>query len=155
MIIYKFIKYLILSIRYNSLLNKIYREERLLEGLSKLFGSEVKQDWIGRIYVVINPHIKDGKWNPESTVQELGNDNISKIVVTNMIMGTLNTVRQFIKTNNLFDLLTYDIQKISDNDDYLLIMEPITYPDLKNYAKKFLIVCGIILLLSVLFMILI
>lgn len=155
MIIYKFIKYLILSIRYNSLLNKIYREERLLEGLSKLFGSEVKQDWIGRIYVVINPHIKDGKWNPESTVQELGNDNISKIVVTNMIMGTLNTVRQFIKTNNLFDLLTYDIQKISDNDDYLLIMEPITYPDLKNYAKKFLIVYGIILLLSVLFMILI
>ena len=155
MIIYKFIKYLILSIRYNSLLNKIYREERLLEGLSKLFGSEVKQDWIGRIYVVINPHIKDGKWNPESTVQELGNDNISKIVVTNMIMGTLNTVRQFIKTNNLFDLLTYDIQKISDNDDYLLIMEPITYPDLKNYTKKFLIVYGIILLLSVLFMILI
>lgn len=155
MIIYKFIKYLILSIRYNRLLNKIYQEERLLEGLSKLFGSEVKQDWIGRIYVVINPHIKDGKWNPESVIQELGNDNISKIVVTNMIMGTLNTVRQFIKTNNLFDLLTYDIRKISDNDDYLLIMEPITYPDLKNYTKKFLIVYGTILLLSVLFMILI
>lgn len=153
MIIYNFIKYLILSIRYNRLLNKIYREERLLEGLSKLFGSEVQQDWIGRIYVVINPHIKNGKWNPESVVQELGNDNISRAVVTNMIMGTLNTVRQFIKANNLFDLLTYDIRRVSDNDDYLLIMEPITYPDLKNYTKKFLMVYGIILLLSILFMI--
>ncbi len=153
MVIYKFIKYLILSIRYNNLLNKIYREEKLLEGLSRLFGSEVKKDWIGRVYVVLNPHIKNGKWDPESTVQELGNDNISRAVVTNMIMGVLNTVQQFIRTNNLFDLLTYEIKKVSDNDDYLLVMEPVTYPDLKNYTLKFLIVCGIMLLLGILIVI--
>lgn len=149
MIIYNFIKYLILSIKYNKLLNKIYEDEKILKGLSVLFGSEVKQDWIGRVYVVLNPHIKNGKWDPESYVQELGNDGLSTAVVTNMIMGILDTVRRFIRTNNLFDLLTYDIKRISDNDDYLFIMEPITYPDLKNYTKKFLIVYSLMLLIGV------
>lgn len=153
MILYNFIKYLVLSIRYNNLLNRIYREERLLEGLTLMFGSEVKQDWIGRIYVVINPHIKNGKWDPESMVQELGNDEVSRAVAMNMIMGTLTTVQQFIKANNLFDLLTYEIRQISNNDDYLLIMEPITYPDLKNYGKKFLMTYGVLLLLIILFLI--
>lgn len=153
MILYNFIKYLVLSIRYNNLLNRVYREERLLEGLTLMFGSEVKQDWIGRIYVVINPHIKNGKWDPESMVQELGNDEVSRAVAMNMIMGTLTTVQQFIKANNLFDLLTYEIRQISSNDDYLLIMEPITYPDLKNYGKKFLMTYGALLLLIILFLI--
>lgn len=153
MILYNFIKCLVLSIRYNNLLNRIYREERLLEGLTLMFGSEVKQDWIGRIYVVINPHIKNGKWDPESMVQELGNDDVSRAVAMNMIMGTLTTVQQFIKANNLFDLLTYEIRQISNNDDYLLIMEPITYPDLKNYGKKFLMTYGVLLLLIILFLI--
>ena len=153
MILYNFIKCLVLSIRYNNLLNRIYREERLLEGLTLMFGSEVKQDWIGRIYVVINPHIKNGKWDPESMVQELGNDGVSRAVAMNMIMGTLTTVQQFIKANNLFDLLTYEIRQISNNDDYLLIMEPITYPDLKNYGKKFLMTYGVLLLLIILFLI--
>lgn len=153
MILYNFIKCLVLSIRYNNLLNRIYREERLLEGLTLMFGSEVKQDWIGRIYVVINPHIKNGKWDPESMVQELGNDEVSRAVAMNMIMGTLTTVQQFIKANNLFDLLTYEIRQISNNDDYLLIMEPITYPDLKNYGKKFLMTYGVLLLLIILFLI--
>ena len=153
MILYNFIKCLILSIKYNKLLNKIYRDEHILEGLARLFGAEVRQDWIGRVYIVLNPHIKNGKWDPESVIQELGNDNISREVVINMIMGTLNTVQQFIKTNNLFDLLTYDIRKVSNNDDYLFIMEPITYPDLKNYTKKFTITYGLILLIITLILI--
>ena len=57
MIIYRFIKYLILNIKYTRILNKVYENEDIPTNLSKLFGSKFKQDWIGRLYTVINPNL--------------------------------------------------------------------------------------------------
>ena len=153
MIIYNFIKYLILSIRYNRILQKVYQEEGILQGLSKMFGVELKQDWIGRVYTVINPHVVDGKYSPESTVYELGNDNPTEQAVEKFIMERLNAARGFIRANNLFDLLTYKIERLDDYDNYLFVMYPIPYIDLFKWTKwligliAVLAVVGVILLI--------
>ena len=152
MIIYNFIKYLILSIRYNRILQKVYQEEGILQGLSKMFGVELKQDWIGRVYTVINPYVVDGKYDPTSTVYELGNDNPTDQVVEKFIMERLNAARGFIRANNLFDLLTYKIERLDDYDNYLFVMYPIPYIDLAKWSKwmiglvSVLVVIGVILL---------
>ena len=153
MIIYHFIKYLILSIRYNHILQKVYRDEGILDGLSKLFGTEFRQDWIGRVYTIINPHIVNGVFDPGSTVYEFGNDNPTQMAVEKFIMERLNAVQTFIQVNNLFDLLTYEIEKQDDYDNYLFKMYPIPYVDLKKWSKwmlgliAFLIVVGVVLLI--------
>ena len=47
-------------------------------------------------------------------------------------------------TNNLFDLLTYDIKKLDEYGNYLFVMKSITFDDFWKYTKKFLILLGAI-----------
>lgn len=141
MIIYKFIKYLIINIRYTRILNKVYKEENLLENLSKLFKVEFRKDWIGRIYAVFNPHVHTGIFDPNNQIYEYDENGLTnKPYVESYILNQLNIARQFIKANNLFDLLTYKIKKLDNNDNYLFIMQPITLDDSINYTKKFMYV---------------
>lgn len=136
MIIYNFFKYLFLSIRYNNILNKVYRDENIIEGLSKLLDIELKKDWIGRVYGVINPWIRNGKFDKESIIFELGQDMPTNIMIEKYIMERLNIASMFIRNNNLFDMLTYEIKKIDEYDNYLLIIEPIPYIDMFKYGNK-------------------
>jgi hypothetical protein len=39
--------------------------------------------------------------------------------------------------NNLFDLLTYELKKIDEYDNYLFIIKPITFDDCKKWTKIF------------------
>lgn len=158
MIIYNFFKYLILSIQYNRILGKAIREENILHGLSIMLGTELSQDWIGRIYGVVNPYVKDGKFDPESIVTELGKDVPSEMAIEKFIMERLLIAQQFIRANNLFDLLTYEIKKLDDYENYLFIMEPIPYAELFTWAKRLgwlmLGLIGIGVICAILFMVL-
>ena len=70
MIIYNFFKYLVLNIRYTSLLRKIYKDEKLIEKFSQLFDVEFRIDWIGRVYAVLNPNIINDKLDVNTQIFE-------------------------------------------------------------------------------------
>ena len=145
MITYKFIKYLYTHIKYYKILNKVYREENLLENLSALFKVEFKKDWIGRIYAVFNPYIQDGIFNQNNQILEYTNEGlVNNSYIESYIMSQLNIAKQFIKANNLFDLLTYKLIKIDEHDNYLFIIQPITLEDCVSYIKKFIVLWGVI-----------
>lgn len=145
MITYKFIKYLYTHIKYYKILNEVYKEENLLGNLSALFKVEFKKDWVGRIYAVFNPHIQDGIFNQNNQILEYTNEGlVNNSYIESYIMSQLNIAKQFIKANNLFDLLTYKLIKLDDNDNYLFIIQPITWEDCISYTKKFVILCSII-----------
>lgn len=152
MITYKFIKYLYTHIKYFRILNDVYKQEKLLENLTALFKVEFKKDWVGRIYAVFNPHIQDGIFNQNNQILEYTNEGLSNSsYVESYIMTQLNIAKQFIKANNLFDLLTYKLIKLDDNDNYLFIIQPITWEDCISYTKKFIILWSIIgILVSIL-----
>ena len=140
MIFYKFIVNLWLNIKYTRLLTKIYKDENLLYKFSQLFGVEFRQDWIGRIYTVINPNILDDKVDVNTQIFEYGENGLTnEPYIEKYIMMKLNLVKDFIMANNLFDLLTYNIKKIDDYDNYLLIIKPITFDDCKKWTKIFTI----------------
>lgn len=149
MITYKFIKYLYTHIKYFQILNDVYKQEKLLENLTALFKVEFKKDWVGRIYAVFNPHVQDGIFNQNNQILEYTNEGLSNSsYVESYIMTQLNIAKQFIKANNLFDLLTYKLIKLDDNDNYLFIIQPITWEDCVSYTKKFIIMWGIIGILA-------
>lgn len=150
MIIYNFIKYLILNIKYTNLLSKVYKEENLLNNLSQLFGSNFKKDWIGRVYTVINPNIFDGKFDNTTQIFEYNQNGLdNNIYIEQWIMNRFNIISQFIQTNNLFDLLTYKIEKIDDYDNYLLVLEPITLRDCIKYSKYFCILFIVLMIIGI------
>ena len=153
MIIYNFFKHLFLNRKYTRLIRKVYKDERLLEALSKLFGVEFKIDWVGRAYAVLNPNIdENGNYSPNTQIfeyNEAGLDNSR--MVEQWVFEKLNVIQSFIQTNNLFDVLTYSLKRLDGYDNYLFILEPITLSDFWKWSKRMLgliggvIVIGIIL----------
>ncbi len=155
MITYNFIKYLILNTRYTRILKRIYKEEQIPENLSKLFNSNFKIDWVGRLYTVINPNLLNGEYDMNTQIFEYGEKGLTnEIFIERYIMQKLNIASNFIKANNLFDLLTYKIEKIDEYDNYLFIIEPISFNDFVKNTKRFsillssLIIAGITLFLT-------
>ena len=147
MVLHLFIKYLIMNIKYCKILNNVYKNENLLENLSALFKVQFRKDWIGRVYAVFNPHIQDGIFNPNNQIFEYTEQGlVNDAYVEAYILNQLKIAKQFIRANNLFDLLTYRLKKLDDNDNYLFIMEPITWSDCKRYTKRFIIVYSILVI---------
>lgn len=139
MVIYSFIKNLILNIKYTKLLKKIYDDEQLLYKFSNLFGVEFRIDWVGRIYTIINPNILNDKLDLNSQIFEYDENGLTnKPYVEKYIMTRFNLIKDFIMANNLFDLLTYEIIKLDNYDNYLFIIKPITFDECKKWTKIFL-----------------
>lgn len=155
MITYNFIKYLILNIKYTRILKRIYKDEQIPENLSKLFNTNFKIDWIGRMYTVINPNLIDGIYDASSQIFEYDERGLSNdAYIERFIMQKLNIASNYIKANNLFDLLTYEIKKLDDYDNYLFIIKPITLDDFVKNSKRFgilltsLLIAGLILFVT-------
>lgn len=156
MILYRFFKYLILNIKYTKILNNVYKNENIIQNLSKLFGTNFKQDWIGRLYTVINPNIIGDDFDINTIIYEYNENGLdNREFVQRWIMMKLNVAQSFIQTNNLFDLLTYDIKKLDEYDNYLFIIEPITLNDCLKYSKYFTILLTILILIILITLILI
>ena len=127
MLTYYFIKYTLLHLKYIKILKKVYKDENLLNNLSDLFGTEFKMDWVGRIYAVFNPHIQADGFNPNNQIFEYTEEGLSnKVYIESYILNQLSIAKRFIKANNLFDLLTYKLEKIDEYDNYLFVIQSIT-----------------------------
>jgi hypothetical protein len=156
MIIYRFFKYLFLNIKYTKILNKVYETENILPNLSELFNTTFKKDWIGRLYAVINPNLLGEDFDINTIIYEYGDNGLNnKAFVERWIMQRLNIAQSFIQVNNLFDLLTYDIKKLDEYDNFLFIIEPITLQDCLKYTKYFSILLSILIVFGITCLILI
>jgi hypothetical protein len=134
-----------MHIKYCKILDDVYKNENLLGNLSALFKVNFKKDWIGRVYAVFNPHIQEGVFNPNNQIYEYTeNGLVNDAYVESYILNQLNIARQFIRANNLVDLLTYKLKKLDENDNYLFIMQLITWEVCKKYTNRFLILLGVI-----------
>lgn len=150
MIIIRFIRDLWLNRKYTNILKKVYNDEQLLIKFSQLFGTEFRMDWVGRIYTVINPNILQDKLDTNTQIFEYGENGLSNnVYIEHWIMTKLNIAQNFIMANNLFDLLTYEIKKLDNYDNYLFIIKPITFDDFIKSTKLFAIVYGILLVIGI------
>ena len=150
MVFYSFIKNLALNVKYTRLLKRIYRDEQLLEKFSQLFGTEFRIDWVGRIYTVINPNVLNEKFDSNTQIFEYGENGFTNDpYIEKWIMTKLNIVKDFILANNLFDLLTYEIKRLDEYDNYLFVIKPITFDDCKKWTKIFSLVYGLLAIVGV------
>lgn len=155
MIIYNFFKNLILNIKYTRLIKKVYKDENIINGLSELFKTEFKMDWVGRLYTIINPNIdENGNYSPNSQIFEYGENGLNNNkMVEQWVMERMVIVSNFIKVNNLFELLTYSIKKLDKYDNYLFIIEPITLQDCFKWSKRMVLLLGALFIVGIILLI--
>ena len=143
-----------MNIKYTRIIKKVYKDEGLIYKFSQLFGSEFRMDWVGRIYAVLNPNIVNDKMDYNTQIFEYGENGLTnEPYVEKWIMTKFNLIRDFVMANNLFDLLTYEIKKIDEYDNYLLIIKPLTFDDCMKWVKWFAIEIGVILLIGIILLI--
>lgn len=154
MVIYSFLKNLLLNIKYTKLLKKIYSNEDLLNKFSQLFGTEFRIDWVGRVYAVFNPNIMNDKLDVNSQIFEYGENGLTnEPYIEKWIMTRLNLVKDFVMANNLFDMLTYEIKQIDEYDNYLFIIKPITFDECVKWTKIFGITYSILAIIATILLI--
>lgn len=120
-------------IKINRLLRKIYKNEKIEKNLSQIFGVPCKQDWVGRLYMVVNPILQD--------IEEGGNkiiyDQNNNVQIEAWVMKNLEMIRNFVVNNSMFDLLTYSIDRIDDDENYLIVFKNIYFDDMKKICIGF------------------
>ena len=125
-------KNIYLHFKYNRILKRVYKDENILANMGNLFNSKIHVDWVGRIYTVINPNLDKDK-----QIYEILDDGIdNKEFIQHWVMERFIAMDHFIKANNLFDLLVYDIKQLDDYGNFLLVLEPITLKDCMSAIKK-------------------
>lgn len=150
MVFYKFITNFLLNRKYTKIIKDVYKEDSVIEKFSQLFGTEFRMDWVGRLYCVINPNVIGDQLDINTQIFEYGENGLTNnAYIEKYIMTKLNAVRDLIIANNLFDLLTYRIEKLDEYDNYLFIIEPITFEDAKKWSKIFGITYGVLLVLGI------
>lgn len=135
MYIYRFCKALFQNIKYQRILNKAYEQDEVIQKISTILGVQIRRDWIGRLYTVVNPAIRDGEYDRsqayEYTVEGYDTTEHAKQWIINRVA----LVQNFLQTENLFDLLTFDVEKLDDHGNYLFTIFPITLPDVLEYKN--------------------
>lgn len=162
-------KFSLLYSIYSLLLSFVYylRDKNTVKGvfysddfkfiLSSYLNTRFKNDWIGRIYGIINPNIDiNGKIDFSNTIIEL-NDELTNddLYVSNWIYRQLNLMKNAlrIKDSAFFDYIGMKIEKIEpeNQNNYLIIFDIVSRQDfvgsLKHFLKIFLIDIFIILLI--------
>lgn len=125
-------KNIYLHFKYNRILKRVYKDENILDNMGNLFNSKIHVDWVGRIYTVINPNLDKDK-----QIYEILDDGIdNREFIQHWVMERFIAMDHFIKANNLFDLLVYDIKQLDDYGNFLLVLEPITLKDCMSAIKK-------------------
>jgi hypothetical protein len=102
------------------------------------------------MYTVINPNIINDKLDINTQIFEYGNNGLTnEPYIEKYIMTRFNLVKDFIMANNLFDLLTYEIKRIDEYDNYLFVIKPITFDECKKWTKIFIGVYSAIIIVGV------
>ena len=150
MFLYKFFRKLFQHLKYQRIIKEAYEREQLIAKISLLLGVQFKLDWINRLYAVVNPNIKDGKYNPEQIYEfDFEGNPYNNEWVTKWVMERMGILRNFLQTANLFDVLEYKIKDLG-NLNYLIIFQPITLTFLLKSILPAIIELLIIILLILL-----
>lgn len=145
------IRNLIDYVKTKRIIKEVIKEEDLLNNLSSLFSKgdyriKFKQDWIGRIYAVVNPVVQD----PQSRIFEFGEEGVNiKSFVHKWVMDHMIAADTFIKNHELFDILIYNIEQLDDDYNFLFTLTPIAWYDFWKSLKRFFWISSIIVVLAI------
>lgn len=119
---------------------------------------DLKKDWIGRLYGIVNPNIDiDGSFNINNVIMEIDGDlTNNNQYVSNWIYKQLKLVQELFNFNNFYSYISLDIKHVGPSiaDNYLLVFDIASRRNITKYFKQTIIqtlIYGIIAALVLIF----
>lgn len=129
-LIYKFFNVLhcaYLYIKDMSYIKDTLYSENLKLVLKKYLKVNIKKDWIGRLYGVINPNIDiNGNFDVNSVIIQFDDENTNNLdYVKTFIHKQLELVANLFKIGNLYQYISLEITHVGPQnlDNYLLVFD--------------------------------
>jgi hypothetical protein len=118
----------------------LYSEELKLV-LKKYLHINIKKDWIGRLYGIINPNIDiNGNFDINNVIIEIDGDNTnSNEYVKHWVYRQLNLISDLFKIEKLYDYISLKFEHVGpeNQDNYLLIFDLTARQEFVYDLKKF------------------
>lgn len=139
-------------LKIKSTIGEFIKSKEFQDILSKYLNTEFDEDWIGRLYGVINPYIDiNDNLNVSSVIVSIdGEQTNTKDQVEHWISKQLSLIYQLFKLQkvdmfNLFQEITIDLKHVGpkNHENYLIILDLVQRKDFANKFKKMLIHFGI------------
>lgn len=118
----------------------------------------IKKDWIGRLYGIINPNIDiNGNFDINNVIIEIDGDNTnSNEYVKHWVYRQLQLISDLFKIEKLYDYISLSFEHVGpeNQDNYLLIFDITTRKNfiynIKRFLKQFILytIIGSIILVS-------
>lgn len=127
--------------------------------LLRYLNLDVKKDWIGRLYGIINPNIDiNGNFNINNMIIELDGDNTNNNEqIKTWAYKQLTLIGQLFKIQNLYDYidLTFTHVGPKEADNYLLIFDIVSRKTMVKSFKKMFIQLSIYVLIALIILLII
>ena len=148
---------------YNYLKDYEYISDTLYSDAFKIVLKEylnvnIKKDWIGRLYGIINPNInKEGQFDITRTIIEIDGENTNNNeYVKHWTYKQLTIIGELFKIENLYHYIDLEFKHVGpkEADNYLLIFDIVSRKIMTSNIKKLFIhgfVYAIIALILILF----
>lgn len=130
------------------------------EMLHQYLHINIKRDWIGRLYGIINPSIDiDGNIDFNNTIIEIDGDYTNSTEYVKVwIYRQFHLIDKLFKTSKMYDYINVDIKHVGPiaHDNYLVVIDVISRKEMANAFKRMMLQSLIYLLvgLFILFIIL-
>lgn len=131
----------------------LYSKE-MTEVLRRYLHTEMKRDWIGRLYGVINPMIDiNGNLDISGTIVEIDGAKTNSIEsVKAFIYKQMELIDALFKINKLYDYIGIDVKHVGplNADNYLVVIDVVSRREMSYWMKKATKQCLLYILLFLL-----
>ena len=111
--------------------------------LKEYLNVEIKKDWIGRLYGVVNPNInEEGKFDVTRTIIEFDDDNTNnKEYVKHWAHKQLYIIGEVFKIENLYHFIDLEFRHVGpkEADNYLLVFDIVSRKLFTHSLKQMLL----------------
>ena len=152
----KFTSYISNSIQYykdKKLISDTFYSPAFKKVIDNYLKTDLKKDWIGRLYGVVNPNIKDGRYDFNNVIIEIDGDNTNNNeYVKQWVYKQMNLIGALFKIEKLYDYINIDFNHVGPEnlDNYLVVFDIVSRKEKHESGKRFfthLLILVIILLI--------
>ena len=153
------IKYLYDYIKDYEYISDTLYSDALKIVLKEYLNVNIRKDWIGRLYGIVNPNINEkGEFDFTKTIIELDGENTNNNeYVKHWTYKQLNLIGQVFAIENLYHFINLEFKHVGPKnaDNYLLVFDIVSRKQFTKELKKFSIHLLIYLIIALIIFVLI